>query len=403
MPKYIIEKSHSLGFSSDSDIMLCPTCKHCLDDDWIVCPWCGTKIEKDEEKKHNWRKSRGNGSGTAFKRKNTWTAKITVGFKIEEKDGEKVLRPISKTKGGFRTKKAALEYCRDLREQLDQSKTKVTAPTLEDYYKAFCNGHGDSLSKSKRDAYQFAYNKMEVLHKRPIDTILISDLQAVVREKCPTYYPARDMKNLLSFIYKLAAADGYVNVTLPSLIELPKLEENERTPFTEEEQKLLWASYEQGNKDAAIPLIMIYTGMMTGEMQKLQTSMIHLKEKEIVGVGIKTKERKEKSVLIPEAIIPVLEDVMDGIEGKIFRMNEENFYKRYYASLEAAGITRKLTPYSCRHTTATRLAIDKSVAPQIVQRILRWSSTKMMDRYVHADDSVALEALNKLDGSVKPE
>ena len=53
-----------------------------------------------------------------------------------------------------------------------------------------------------------------------------------------------------------------------------------------------------------------------------------------------------------------------------------------------------MEPYCCRHTTATALAIDRQIAPQTVQRIMRWSSTRMLDRYAHPDEDAILTALD---------
>ena len=64
--------------------------------------------------------------------------------------------------------------------------------------------------------------------------------------------------------------------------------------------------------------------------------------------------------------------------------------------LSTEDIKRHLTPYSCRHTTATVLAIHENVAPQTLQRIMRWKSTRMMDRYVTPSDTDARKAVNKI-------
>ena len=69
----------------------------------------------------------------------------------------------------------------------------------------------------------------------------------------------------------------------------------------------------------------------------------------------------------------------------------------YYNALAAAGC-RRLEPYSCRHTTATALAIDRSIAPQVVKRVMRWSTTRMLDRYAHPDTEDALQAVDSLPG-----
>ena len=77
-------------------------------------------------------------------------------------------------------------------------------------------------------------------------------------------------------------------------------------------------------------------------------------------------------------------------------MLKTSFYKAYYAALELAGITRRPSPYCCRHATATRHAIDENTPPEILARIMRRSSSRMADRYVHPSDTNALAAVNEL-------
>lgn len=327
------------------------------------------------------------GTGSVYKRKNRpgWTAQVVTGFRDSG-------TPIYKRKS-YPTKREAVLGLDELRGLANEK----PVPTVSYYYKAFKAGRMTKISLDKQKAYEIAYNRLKKIHGTPISEITVPELQAIVNETCHSYYPARDVRVLLNHLFRLAAVDGNANPALPGLIELPKLQEQHRDAFTDDEQKALWAAWEAGKADAAIPLIMIYTGMMTGEMRRLEASMIDLENLTITGVGLKTKERREKPVLISESIVPLLQDLMEKHpEGRIFTMSEEDFYNIYYAALTDAGITRHLTPYSCRHTTATALAVTANVAPQTVQRIMRWSSTKMMDRYVHPDDSAARDALKKL-------
>ncbi len=198
-----------------------------------------------------------------------------------------------------------------------------------------------------------------------------------------------------SHLFDLAGAEGWVNKDLPDYIILPKLEKKEQKPFSTEEQKALWDLYESGDDYAAIPLIMIYTGLMPGEMIKLTCEMVDLERQLITGVGSKTEVRRRSPVYLSASIVPVIKKIIEGREGKVWKMNKDKFYEIYYAVLERAG-TRKLPPYSCRHTTATALTVENSVASQTVKEIMRWSSTRMLDRYTHPDSSDAIEAVNKL-------
>ena len=335
---------------------------------------------------------RANGTGSVYydSRSKRWIAQIVTGKHYTEK---MKIRFTYKRKS-FVKRTDALKAVQNLADQANERPSF----TVSYYYNAFTAGKGSTLSADKQTAYRIAYNRLKTLWSIPVKDLTINRLQAVLNASCASYYPARDVRSLLNRIYRLAAADDRtINPVLPSLLELPKMEESQVEPFEEEEQLKLWISYESGNMDAAIPLIMIYTGMMTGEIRKLTKDIIHLDDKEIVSVGLKTEERKKRSVLLPDDILPVLEDVIKQTETDLlYPVSEDMFYRRYYAALTEAGITRHLTPYSCRHTTATVLAVHENVAPQVLQRIMRWKSTKMMDRYVTPSDQDARKAVNKI-------
>jgi integrase len=130
---------------------------------------------------------------------------------------------------------------------------------------------------------------------------------------------------------------------------------------------------------------------------KLKVDMIDLEGHRIHGAGMKTKVRKKTDIVLAEAIIPLVQDLIDHAQesGYIWKRVEKEWYDNYYAALQAAGC-RKLTPYSCRHTTATALAITEGVAPQTVKQVMRWANTKMLDRYAHPQTSDALAAVNTI-------
>ena len=338
-------------------------------------------------------KSRGNGTGTAFKRGDTYTARIVVGWKIGGDPPHKL--PVYKSKGGFKTKKEAHNYCSSL---MDENRDRrESAPLLQSYWDSYESGEMETLSKSKQVAYKGAWKKLVRLHSRPVDSISVTELRTVVAEATNSYYTARDCKVVLSHLFTLAAADGFASKDLPSFIPLPSLEERERDVFTVFEQKALWTAYENGDLGAAVPLVMICTGMMPGEMMNLRTENIDLPNQRITGVGMKTKVRKSSPVILPNDIVPVLEDLKNHAQpsGFLFKRNETNWYRDYYAALERAGC-RRLEPYCCRHSTATRLAITESIAPQTIQRIMRWSSTKMLDRYAHPNPTDVVAAANTI-------
>ena len=162
---------------------------------------------------------------------------------------------------------------------------------------------------------------------------------------------------------------------------------------------MLWAAYEGGCLDAAFALIMIHTGMMPGELQQITATMIDYEHSFISGAGLKTDIRRDTPIVIPDCLVPVLMDVCEQIGAKpdepIIGVKKHAFYDHYYHGLEVA-CTRKLEPYCCRHTMATALAIDENIAPQTVMKVMRWKSTKMLDKYAHPDLFDAHKAVNQV-------
>jgi integrase len=367
--------------------MICQRCKKEIPDDAKLCCYCGRVYERKAP-----RQRKANGEGCVIQRGDTWTIRITTGW--VERPGRRPLQLI-KTKGGFHTRAEAVAYVPILKAQ---TKKAMIAPMLEAYWNSYAKNELEKLSDSKRTAYTIAWRKLSRLHRIQVDQITVQMLRETVTAAASTYYPAHDCKQLLKNLFKLAAAERWVDKDLPDFIILPELVEKERTAFTPEEQQALWKIYETGNLDAAIPLVMIYTGMMPGELRQLRPEMINWETHEITGVGMKTKVRKKSAVYFPDALEPVLRDLAAASTsdaGYILPRNETAFYDRYYAALAAAGC-RRLEPYSCRHTTATALAVDANIAPQTVRKIMRWSTTKMLDRYAHPDQADALAGVQAI-------
>ena len=146
---------------------------------------------------------RGNGQGSARKRGRTWTAIWTLGTVVEE--GR--LRQIRQTKGGFRTKTDALAYAANPPQIAAQTST----PSLMDYWTIWSTTSLTKMSKSKQTAYKIAKRKVERIMLLPVDKLSINLLQETVDAKAPTYYPAKDIKTLLTHLYKRAVAEGWVS------------------------------------------------------------------------------------------------------------------------------------------------------------------------------------------------
>ena len=377
--------------------MICPSCKAQPPEGAVYCPKCGKKLTAQKKSRT---KSRGNGTGTAFKRGSTWTAQVVLKYEdlppYDPDNPENALprKKITRSKGGFKTRDAALQYCPILKNGPQKA---ALAPTLAEYWETYKGGAYEALSASKKQAYRTAWKKLAAIQGTRIDQLTVADLQAVVKKECASYYTTRDVRTLLTNLFRIAAADGYAKADLPSFIQLPSLEEKEQTPFSETEQRALWKRYESGDIRAAVPLLMIYTGMMPGEAMQLRADQIDIDGRRIHGAGMKTKVRKQTDIVLADDIVPLVQDLITHAQpsGYIWKRDEKLWYDTYHAVLKDAGC-RDLPPYSCRHTTATALAISENIAPQTVKKVMRWSTARMLDRYAHPDQDDALAAVNTI-------
>ena len=365
--------------------MECIKCKKDIQADFTYCPYCG---KKQVTQKSKTTRSRPNGTGTVYKRGKTWQASYVHGYVIGEDGKTKAVRS---TKGGFRTKKEAMEYLPTL-----QNAPTRAAPKLIDLWEQYkASKKYLSLSDSRKEKYDIAWKKLETLWFWKIDLLTTFDLQNAVDSHADTYYTARDLKNLLSKLYQLALPDEYVKSNLSDYIELPDLNAKKQQAFQSEEIAMLWNDYTAGNWWTGYILLMIYTGMMPGELLDARKEHIDWEGRQIIGAGKKTKERRETPIVLADFILPVLADLCEHTKGdKLIRINKDRFYEVYYETLQRSGC-RRLTPYSCRHTAATTLALE-NIPPSIIQKIMRHARFSTTEKYIHINIEPMREAINLL-------
>ena len=367
--------------------MICVKCKIDVPDGPFCCQ-CGAAQQRKAIKRN-----RANGTGTAIKRGKTWTVIVSCGSYVQEnEDGTMKLVRKRKTKGGFRTKTEALEYAQILAKESERS-----MPTHGDLWNSWKKNDLPKLSDSKQQAYTIARTRLEPIIHREIADLTSDDLQNVINEKCPSYYTARDVKSLLSHLYKRAMRDQYVTITLSKFLVMPDLDEKEAQPFTAAEVKTMWEAYANGETFLGYVLLMIYSGMMPAELFACKVDMINWERHEIYGCGRKTKKRKEVPIVFSDFMEPVLRDLCEkstSRTGKLLALNKDRFYSTYHKTMQAIGV-RDLPPYSCRHTTATD-AVKQNASLSVVQQLMRHAKITTTQRYVHLGSEEAHNVANKL-------
>jgi integrase len=338
--------------------MQCNKCKRDIPNDAVWCPYCRASQAIRSRRP----KSRGNSAGTVYKLPNgKYKAEVVLGY---YKDGEK-LKKRRRTKV-FDKKKDAL----DAIPLLKASKQQQKSPTLYDLYEIYTRTKKFSrLSKSQQDKMGFAWNRMKTIQFIRISDLTIETMQQTVDKSAKTYYPARDMKVLLSHLYTTAIQRGEATQNWSQYIELPEAPKAKRQVFTEIEIAKFWDDYYgQGPSGPTEPheftgyiLILIYTGMRVGELHRLNEESFHINERYIIG-GEKTEAGRDREIPIGASVFPVVKHFYDA--GVFPLKNIWKFYDDYNATLERLGI-RKLPAQTCRHTYFTLMAHNK-VHPALI-------------------------------------
>lgn len=359
--------------------MNCIKCKKEIPDGAAYCNFCGKKQPSEDAPKRKGR-TVGNGQGSVYKRGRTWVAQTTA-YVNEDR--------IVKRKGGFLSKAEAVAHLSKLRNKRKESRLAE----LWDVYK------GNALldvAADRQSAYKAAYKRLKAIHASKMCDITIESIQTCVNEKAISFETARNMKIVLSHLYKMAMAQQEVTVNLAQFIKLPKVPDSKATAFTDDELKRIWKYYKK-DKSTGYIILMIYSGMMPGELLQCKKDMINFETQQIIGCGMKTKKRRETPIVIADIILPIVKDLCELSDtDRLVNMNEKQFAKWFQEKMKQTRCRKELRPYACRHTTATALALGNEVAPSVIQEIMRHSKITTTQQYIHPDTSSMLAGVNKL-------
>ena len=323
-------------------------------------------------------KKRGNGEGSVVRYKTGWRAIIVIGWR----DGT---HPIKRTKV-FPTAAEARHYISQYRSH----SVPALIHSVQDYWNIYRDNGLQKLSSSKITHYKTVWNRISEVAQEDISSLTVARLQELV--KGYTYYPARDIKSLLSHLYKLAIADGVCSANLSSFIVLPELNEEETVPFTKEEVERMWADYAE-HPETGLALLMTYTGLMPSEVAKVTEDKVDWDRQLITEVGSKTDRRKSAAVPVPDRMVPVLKDLLDkGKNGSVMPYKMDTYRKAFKGMVSRIRANPRCTPYSCRHTFATLLATE--VPAHVLAKLMRNDIRVTTKYYVHTDAQTLLDQVN---------
>ncbi|MDR3361525.1 MAG: tyrosine-type recombinase/integrase [Desulfovibrio sp.] len=182
---------------------------------------------------------------------------------------------------------------------------------------------------------------------------------------------------------------AYERGKLQAMPIFPRMREGEhRIRFLsyEEEQNLIGALVHMGNKEQAEAVkILLYTGMRTGELWRLECRDVDLDAHTIT--LWKTKNGKPRTVPIVRNIIDLMSQLTSNKkdEDKVITDGGHDWLRRPWdrvRSLLGYEDDLQFVPHMLRHTCATRLS-QKGVTMPIIKEWLGHTSITTTMRYTH--------------------
>jgi len=217
--------------------------------------------------------------------------------------------------------------------------------------------------------------------------------------------------SLRAFLKYLIKND--IETLSPEKIELSKIPERTVEVLSKEELDRMFeevdTATQKGARDLAILETLYSTGLRVSELRNLNRNQIDLIRREFM---VRGKGRKPRIVFLSEKAAKTIEsylskrvdnfepfiinaketkDITDGEKRRLSTVSIENIVSKY---AHKAGIIKKVTPHTLRHTYATQLLINGADI-RSVQELLGHSSITTTQIYTHVTNKALREIHEK--------
>jgi integrase len=381
-------------------------------------------------------------SGHIYKRSDTWTYVIDTG--VDPATGKRR----QKSKGGFKTKKAAILACDKVALEVDGN-TYVAEQhvTFEVYMREWLRLYGESgqVKPSTLRLRDYGIRKLEPyfakLQLKDITRKRYQDALSDLKQSGLSQTTLSGIHAAGSMLFAKAVEHGVIKVNPTTYAQIPAnpqaLEpaEAENVKYLEkpELKTFLDAARQYGyENDYMIFTLLAYTGMRIGELCALQWQDINLENGEIrinktyyspngrrddfLLMAPKTKASR-RTVDIDLKVVEALKKhrqwqneakmVLRGVyaeQGFVFAKmgpspgkpyHQKNVEERMRRLLNLAGLNPKLTPHSLRHTHTSLLAEAGVGLQEIMERLGHADDVITRRIYLHVTRSMKKEASRK--------
>ena len=286
----------------------------------------------------------------------------------------------------------------------NKSKNKGNAELIKHYARYM--KLGKNFSPNTLEAYMSDLQKLlDYLNAegKGITEVKLEDLQNFAAALIDIGVSPRSQGRILSGIrsfYKYLMIDGYIEDDPTELLEWPKIGEHLPEVLSVAEVDMLEDAVDlekwEGQRNKTIIEVLFSCGLRVSELVTLHLSDLYLDEKFIRVMG---KGMKERLVPISESAIKQLQlwfadrnlmNIKPGEEDYVFlnrrggHLTRAMIFTIVRRLAAAAGITKKISPHTLRHSFATAL-LEGGANLRAIQDMLGHESISTTQIYTHID------------------
>ena len=197
-------------------------------------------------------------------------------------------------------------------------------------------------------------------------------------------------KSALLFYYNDVLAKGFGN------IKTPKISSYLPTVLTKEEVKLL-IEHAKTLKTELIIKMLYSSGIRVSELVNLKWTNINSDNTGWVRGG---KGQKDRMIIISNSLVEELKSLKQDSEyvfrGRNGALSTKNIQKLIRTTAKTAGIQKRVTPHTLRHSFATHL-LDSGQDIRMIQELLGHSNLQTTQIYTHVSSESKKRVKSPLD------
>jgi integrase/recombinase XerD len=196
----------------------------------------------------------------------------------------------------------------------------------------------------------------------------------------------------LKFFFKEILGKEFANVKMPKKdARLPEVLSKE------EVRKMIDSSDNQ--KSRLIISLLYSTGLRVSELVNLKVEDVNFNDRS--GWVRRGKGAKDRLFILPENLTKELQEYLGGKTHKFIFSKEEplttrNIQKIIKGTKSRAGISKRVTPHTLRHSFATHL-LEQGTDIRLIQTMLGHSSLSTTQVYTHISSEQIRKVVNPLD------